>query len=161
MSNPALDKLIKPEPMHGGLKFLFWLIGLGLIGVIAWFAIDLTGLQAWKQHVAVMRSQGVDLEGSIYVPPAIPDEKNAFKSPSIESLVHQRVAQTEGAIKLLSQPEPFKTSAPLPIGALDSWDSNHEGMPPKAAQVPTEITAAELAATSFSVCRLVLPALVE
>ena len=35
------------------------------------------------------------------------------------------------------------------------------GMPPKAAQVPTEITASACFAVSFSTRRLVLPALVE
>lgn len=129
MPNPELDKLIKPEPLHGGLKFLLWIVALVLISIIAWFTIDLTGLQAWKQHVVAMRSQGVELDGDAYAPPQISDAKNAFKSPTLESIAHKQVAQSDTASRLLSEPSPFAFTKPPSIADLGSWDAKGNGMP--------------------------------
>lgn len=130
MSNPDLDKLLKPAKMHGGLKFFLWVAGLTLTVVIAWLAIDLTGLQAWRKHVVAMRSQGIELEGGVYQPPPVPDEDNTFKEPTLESIAIRDIPLTSAAIRLLAPPTPFEPTTPPPLASLLSWDPKGEGMPP-------------------------------
>ena len=129
MSNPELDKLIKPEKMHGGLKFFLWVAGLTLTVVIAWLAIDLTGLKAWQKHVVAMRSQGIDLEGGVYSTAPVPDEDNNFKEPTLESIAIKAIPLTSAATRLLSPPSPFDPAMPPPLASLLSWDPQGEGMP--------------------------------
>lgn len=115
--------------MHGGLKFLLWTVALILIVVIAWFAINLTGLRAWRDHVVAMRSAGVELEEGPYEPALVEDGKNMFKSPILESVALRDMGLTPEAVALLVEPAPFAPANVLPIAALRSWDSKAKGMP--------------------------------
>ncbi len=129
MSNPELDKILKPEKMHGGLKFFLWIAGLTLTLVIAWFWVDLSGLQAWQKHLVAMRSQGVELEAGSYAPPPVPDAENTFKEPTLESIVIKAISLTSRAESLLAPPTPFEPTMPLTLASLQSWELEGEGLP--------------------------------
>lgn len=136
MSNPELDKLLKPSKAKRFFNFLLGLTLLAMILLVSWQIVNLTALKAWRLHVESMRNQGMELAAGPYVPPPTEDESNTFKNPTLESIARKDIPRTAAAQNLLSDAGPFQAGLRLTIEDLQSWEGEKSGWPTNSIPGP-------------------------
>jgi hypothetical protein len=84
----------EPELTNRGHKFRRWLtvsaIGLGLVGLF-YAEENWRGKKAWEQCKRVLRTQGIALDWTNYIPAAVPQNENVFGVPEMVRWFHGAV----------------------------------------------------------------------